>query len=118
MRSALVISAVSLAAAMAAAMAAALPAAAESVTQFGNSTVIAAEGPGHSLYLYRQSFGASGWKKQLIAGRGTTYSSPSVIRVLSVAVITAGAARGAGPWSAGKGPRTPRPRSSRTTGPP
>lgn len=85
MRSALVISAVSLAAGMAAA----LPAAAESVTQLGSSTVIASEGPGHSLYLYRQSFGASGWKKQLIAGKGTTYSSPSVIQVLSVGVITA-----------------------------
>jgi hypothetical protein len=63
------------------------PAKAESPTQIGSSTVIASEGPNHSLYIYRQPFGSDTWKKQIVAGMDTTYSSPRVIQVLSHTVI-------------------------------
>ncbi len=62
-------------------------ASAESVTQSGSSTIVASEGPNHSLYVYWQSFGSDTWNKQIVAGKDTAYSTPRVIQVLSHAVI-------------------------------
>jgi hypothetical protein len=62
---------------------------APSVAQVGNSSVIAAEGPGNSLNFYYQPIGASGWTPETAGVAGTTFSAPSVAQVGSSSVISA-----------------------------
>ena len=51
------------------------PAQAVSVAHVGNSSVIAAEGPSHSLDFYWQPINStSPWQKELVDGAGTTYA--------------------------------------------
>ncbi len=64
-------------------------ASATSVTQVGTSSVIAAEGPGHSLLFYWQTIGGVPWHPELVAGPGTTFSAPSVAQVGTSSVIAA-----------------------------
>jgi hypothetical protein len=62
------------AAAGAAFLGSASAASATSVAQVGNSSVIAAEGPGHSLRFYWQAIGGVPWHPELVAGFGTTFA--------------------------------------------
>jgi len=64
-------------------------ASATSVAQVGNSSVIAAEGPGHSLIFYWQTIGGVPWHPEFVAGPGSTYSAPSVAQVGNSSVIAA-----------------------------
>src|SRR5580693_4082038 len=77
--------------AMAAAVGAAIlgSASAASVAQVGLSSVIAAEGPGHSLLFYWQTIGGVPWHPELVAGPGTTFSAPKVAQVGTSSVIAA-----------------------------
>ena len=47
---------------------------APSLAQLGNSSVIAAEGPSHSLNFYWQSIGSNLWNPQTADGPGPTYA--------------------------------------------
>ena len=66
-----------------------IPADAVSVVQVGGSSVIAAEGPNHSLDFYYQAVGTAGWHEEVVAGANTTYSAPSVAKVGNSSVIAA-----------------------------
>jgi hypothetical protein len=48
-------------------------ASAASVAQVGSSSVIAAQGPDHSLLFYWQAIGGVSWHPELVAGAGTTF---------------------------------------------
>jgi hypothetical protein len=61
-----------------------------SVTQVGDSTVIAAQGPGASLYMFWQQIGSPVWHAQKVAGAKSTYTAPSVAQIGSSTVIAAG----------------------------
>ena len=65
------------------------PAQAVSVTQVGNSSVMAAEGPNHSLDFYWQTIGTSPWHREVVAKAHTTFSAPSVAQVGNSSVIAA-----------------------------
>jgi hypothetical protein len=60
------------------------------ITQVGNSTVIAAQGPGATLYMFWQQIGSPVWHAQRVAGAKSTYTAPSVAQVGSSTVIAAG----------------------------
>jgi hypothetical protein len=47
-------------------------ASAVSVAPVGRSSVIAAEGPGHTLVFYWQTIGAKPWNREIVAAGGTT----------------------------------------------
>jgi hypothetical protein len=66
------------------------PYGAPSVTQVGDATVIAAQGPGASLYMFWQQIGSPVWHAQKVAGAKSTYTAPSVAQVGSATVIAAG----------------------------
>jgi len=56
------------------------PAQAVSVTQVGSTSVIATEGPNHTLDFYWQPIGSTSWHKEVVA-YGWAYSAPSVAQV-------------------------------------
>ena len=61
-----------------------------SVAQVGDATVIAAQGPGASLYMFWQQIGSRVWHAQKVAGAKSTYTVPSVAQVGNSTVIAAG----------------------------
>ena len=61
-----------------------------SVAQVGDATVIAAQGPGASLYMFWQQIGSRVWHAQKVAGPKSTYTLPSVAQVGNSTVIAAG----------------------------
>ena len=52
--------------------------------------MIAAQGPGASLYMFWQQIGSPVWHAQKVAGAKSTYTAPSVAQVGSATVIAAG----------------------------
>jgi len=62
---------------------------AQHVAQVGNSSVIAAEGPGDSVYFYWQTIGTAPWHPEEVAAGETTYGEPSVAQVGNSSVIAA-----------------------------
>ena len=59
------------------------------VAQVGNSSVIAAQGPGNSLQFYWQPIGSQQWNTEQVAGPGSAFSAPSVAQVGDSSVIAA-----------------------------
>jgi serine/threonine-protein kinase len=57
------------------------------VAKAGTSSVIAILGPDHSLDLYSQIVGATGWHRETVAGPGTTYSPPAITQIANSSVI-------------------------------
>ena len=62
-------------------------ASAREVAQVGTSSVIAVQGPHHSLLFYWQTIGGVPWHPEVVSGPGTAYSAPSVAQVGSSSVI-------------------------------
>ncbi|MGH3417986.1 MAG: hypothetical protein ACRDOD_00075 [Streptosporangiaceae bacterium] len=60
-----------------------------SITQAGNSSVIATEAADHSLWFYFQPIGSAGWSSQQVAPPGTTFFNPSVAQSGNSTVIAA-----------------------------
>lgn len=65
------------------------PASAVSITTGHKSSQIAAEGPHNTLYFYWQTNSRKPWHKEEVAGRGTTYSAPSLIDNAAGVIIAA-----------------------------
>jgi hypothetical protein len=74
-------------AAILAPLAAVTAASAVSIGEGNNSTGIAYEGYDHTLIFRWQTYGTSGWNKEGVAGKYTTYSSPAVAETSSSTVI-------------------------------
>ena len=63
------------------------------VAQVGNSSVIAAQAPDHSLLFYWQNIGSGQWSREQVAGPGTTGLDPQIAQVgNSSVIVTAGGA--------------------------
>ena len=60
-----------------------------SITQAGNSSVIATEAADHSLWFYFQPIGSAGWNHQQVAPPGPSFSISSIAQVGSSSVIVA-----------------------------
>ena len=60
-----------------------------SITQAGNSSVIATEAADHSLWFYFQPIGSAGWSSQQVAPPGTTFFNPSIAKSGNSTVIAA-----------------------------
>jgi hypothetical protein len=58
-----------------------------SIGEGNNATGIAYEGYDHTLIFRWQTYGASGWDKEGVAGKYTTYSSPAIAETSSSTVI-------------------------------
>jgi len=52
-----------------------------SITQVGGSTVIAAEGPNFSLWMFWQAIGSPTWHAEEVSGNSSAYGIPSVAAV-------------------------------------
>jgi hypothetical protein len=61
-----------------------------SITQVGDATVIAAQGPGATLYMFWQQIGSPVWHAQRVAPAKSTYTVPSVAQIGNATVIAAG----------------------------
>jgi hypothetical protein len=61
-----------------------------SITQAGDATVIAAQGPNATLYLFWQQIGSQAWHADQVAGAKSTYQAPSVAQIGDATVIAAG----------------------------
>lgn len=53
------------------------------------SSVIVAEGAGHSLHYYWQGFGLIPWHAEVAAGTASTYGGPSVIENSGGSIVAA-----------------------------
>ena len=61
-----------------------------SITQVGNATVIAATGPGGTLWMFWQQIGTAKWHAEPVGGQNLTYTQPSVAQVGQETVIAVG----------------------------